>query len=93
MFSFTYTVNPDGTWTSDVTSTGITGTVTAGPRSTPTKQTFTITGFPTVTGQISNNGSTLTLATLTPTIETITYSNGDVVKRICHRSRILINLK
>jgi hypothetical protein len=99
-YSFTYTMNPDGSFTSHVAATppattpAITGTVTAGPRSTPTNQTFTITGFPELTGQISQNAMTLTLATLTPTVETVTYSGGtpSIVYRICDRSRVLINL-
>ena len=28
----------------------------------------------------------------TPTVETVTYSNGDVYPQICHRSRVLISL-
>jgi hypothetical protein len=86
-FSFTYTVNANGVWTSDVTAAGISGTVTAGPRA---GQTFTITNFPTVTGLLSNDAEDLTLATLTPTVETITYSNNDVVHRVCQRSRVLV---
>jgi hypothetical protein len=108
-FSFTYTTPGDGTWTSDVSAdatgfVGISGTVTAGPRM---NQTFQITEFPTVTGQISQNAMTLTAATIipsglttpTPQMETVTYTEGEGVKkhktvitRICHRSRILINL-
>jgi hypothetical protein len=58
---------------------------------------FTITGFPTLTGQISQNAMALTLATLTPTVETIAYTGllgppPNVFYRICDRSRILINL-
>ncbi len=87
-FSFTYTVNGDGSWTSAVTGVE-TGTIKTGPRA---GQTFTISNSPTSTGIISNNGSTLTLATLDPTIEIVTFSNGDVHKRICHRSRVFIRL-
>jgi hypothetical protein len=87
-FSFTYTVNGDGSWTSAVTGVE-TGTIKTGPRA---EQTFTISNSPTSTGIISNNGSTLTLATLDPTIEIVTFSNGDVHKRICHRSRVFIRL-
>jgi Lhr-like helicase len=38
------------------------------------------------------NGHTLTTSILTPGVETITYSNGDVEHRICHRSRVYIKL-
>ncbi len=87
-FSFTYTVNDDGSWTSDVIGVE-TGTIKTGPRA---GQTFTISNSPTSTGMISRNGRTLTLATLDPTVEIVTFSNGDVHKRICHRSRVLIKL-
>ncbi len=87
-FSFTYTVNDDGSWTSDVIGVE-TGTIKRGPRA---GQTFTISNAPTSTGMISRNAGTLTLATLDPTVEVITFSNGDVHKRICHRSRVLIKL-
>ena len=87
-FSFTYTVNDDGSWTSDVVGVE-TGTVKTGPRA---GQTFTISNSPTSVGLISRNGRTLTLATLEPTVEIVTFSNGDVHKRICHRSRVLIKL-
>jgi hypothetical protein len=41
---------------------------------------------------ISADGRTLVTSILTPGVETITYSNGDVEQRICHRSRVLIKL-
>jgi hypothetical protein len=87
-FSFTYTVNDDGSWTSDLIGVE-TGTIKTGPRA---GQTFTISNSPTSTGMISQNGSTLTLATLDPKVEIVTFSNGDVHKRICHRSRVFIKL-
>jgi hypothetical protein len=87
-FSFTYTVNDDGSWTSDLVGVE-TGTIKTGPRA---GQTFTISNSPTGTGMMSQNGSTLTLATLDPTVELVTFSNGDVHKRICHRSRVHIKL-
>ena len=87
-FSFTYTVNGDGSWTSDIVGVE-TGTIKTGPRA---GQTFTISNAPTSVGIISHNRSTLTLATLDPTVEIVTFSNGDVHKRICHRSRVFIKL-
>src|SRR5215475_6835921 len=88
-FSFAYTVNDDGSWTSDVIGVE-TGTIKTGPRA---GQTFTISSSPTSTGIISRTAGTLTLATLDPTVEIVTFSNGDVHKRICHRSRVLIKLQ
>jgi hypothetical protein len=56
-------------------------------------QIATIDEIPPVTGLISQEGKTLVLvAGLTPTVETETYSNGDVWRKICHRARVLINL-
>jgi hypothetical protein len=88
-FSFTYTVNDDDTWTSNVIGVE-TGTIKTGSRA---GQTYTITNSPMSTGMISRNGSSLTLATLNPTVEIVTFSNGDVHKRICHRSRVFIKLR
>jgi hypothetical protein len=84
--SFTYTVADDTFTAETVTDTG---TVLTGPRA---GQTFKVEGGKTVTGLISANRHTLTHATLIPGVETITYSNGDVEHRICHRSRVYIKL-
>jgi hypothetical protein len=42
----------------------------------------------TMTGVIGVNSNTLTAATLEPTVETITISNGNVSQRKCQRSRV-----
>ena len=86
-FSFTYTVNADSTWTS--VGGPVTSTVTGGPRK---GQTVTFNGFP-LTGRISKNGMTLTAAELTPTVETMIFSNGDVDQRTCQRSWVYISLQ
>ena len=67
-----------------------TETFTSGPR---TGQTATVDAIPPFTGMISTDGSTLTGAHLTPTVEIHTYSNGDVWPEICHRSRVFIKLQ
>ncbi len=85
-YSFNYAFNPDGSFTTTVTGS-LTGSFQAGPRN---GQTFTVSNFPQFLGLPSQNSDTLTLANLVPTVETITYSNGDVWPRICHRSRVLI---
>jgi hypothetical protein len=85
--SFTYTINADDTF--DVQLAGPhTGTFLAGPR---TGQTFSVDVAP-LTGLISKNGDALTLASVTPQVETIAFSDGDVWPRICHRSRVLIKM-
>ena len=86
-FSFTYTVNADSTWTS--VGGPVASTVTGGPRK---GQTVTFNGFP-LTGRISKNGMTLTAAELTPTVETMIFSNGDVDQRTCQRSWVYISLQ
>jgi hypothetical protein len=42
---------------------------------------------------ISEDGDTLIAADTAPTVETVTFSNGDVHPQICHRSRVFIKLK
>ena len=86
--SFTYTVSGD-TYTSQNVPGTDTGTVLTGPRK---GQTFKLEGVPAATGLISADGHTLVTSILTPGVETITYSNGDIELRICHRSRVYIKL-
>ena len=88
-FNFTYVVNGDGSWTSDMVPNSYLGTFVTGPR---TGQTYTIDKLPTLSGLMAVNGMTLTAAHLTPTVETHTYSNGEVWPMICHRSRVFIKL-
>jgi hypothetical protein len=60
--------------------------ITAGPRP---GQTFTVASIAFV-GRASGDGATVTLGTGTPAVETVTFSNGDVISRICHRSIVLL---
>ncbi len=85
-FSFTYVVQPDGTFTTNVVPGSYSGTIVAGPGK---GLTFTIDNIP-VAGIASKDNKTLTVATASPTVETVTISNGDVQERICHRSSTLI---
>ncbi len=86
--SFTYTVGDDTFTTQNVPGTDK-GTVLTGPRK---GQTFTLESVPKGTGLISANGHALTSSILIPGVEIITYSNGDVERRVCHRSRVFIKL-
>jgi hypothetical protein len=86
--SFTYTVLADGTFTVEVVPGSFLGTFLTGPR---TGQTVTV-DQPPLTGLIGKDKKMLTLASVEPTIEINTYSNGDVWPRICHRSQVLIKL-
>jgi len=88
-FSFTYTVNGDGSWTSVMSPGSYIENHLTGPRA---GQSSTVDAIPPVTGMISEDGKTLIAAHDTPTVEIHTYSNGDVDPEICHRSRVFIKL-
>ena len=88
-FKFTYTVNGDGSFSTAMVPGTYSETFTAGPRA---GQTATTDAIPPFTGLISQDGSTLIVAHTDATVETTTYSNGDVWPEICHRSRVLIKL-
>jgi hypothetical protein len=92
-FHFTYVVNVDGSWTSDMVPGTYMGTFVTGPRSTPSQQTYTIEKLPTLSGLTGVNGLTMTAAGLTPSVETHIFSNGDVWPMICHRSRMFTKLQ
>ena len=92
-FDFTYTVNADGSFTSETVPGTFHGTFLQGPRAVPVVQTFTIADFPPFVGLISSDAKTLTLAHVAAAVETISFSNGDVWPRICHRSRTAIKLR
>lgn len=88
--SFTYTVDDNGGWTATMVPGSYTQTFTSGPR---TGQTDTVDAIPPIVGMISQDGKTLTGAHIAPTVETHTYSNGDVEPQICYRSRIFLSLQ
>ena len=88
-FSFTYVVNPDGTWTGTMTPGSYSENHLTGPRA---GQTSSIDAIPPVVGMVSQDGRTLIAAHVTTAVETHTYSNGDVWPMICHRSRVFIKL-
>lgn len=85
-FSFTYTLAADGTLTLVIGP--VSGSVLTGPL---TGLTFTLTGFPPLSGRIARNGDAITLSTADPTVEMLTLElpNPVVLPRICHRSRVL----
>ncbi len=89
-YKFTYTVDDDGGWTSKMIPGTYTSKFTAGPR---TGQTVTVDAIPLIAGMMSEDGNTLIGAHLQPTVETHTFSNGDVWPMICGRSRVLIEMK
>lgn len=97
-FSFTYSVDGEGGWTSAMVLGSFKATHVTGPRSTENpanlvNQTSTIDEIPPIVGLISDNAKTLIAAHTTPKVETVTYSDGDVEQRICHRSRVFVSIK
>lgn len=89
-FSFTYTVNDDGSWTSTMVPGSFIEHILTGPRA---GQTVTVDAIPPIAGWISQDGQTLTAEHPAPTVEVRTFSNGDVWPEICHRSRVFIALR
>src|SRR2546428_519995 len=85
---YAFTGLADDSFTVEFVPGSFLGTFLTGPR---TGQTFTIDNPP-LTGLIGKDKKMLTLASVEPTIEIQTHSNGDVWPRICHRSRVLIKL-
>jgi hypothetical protein len=85
-FSFTYTVDGGGGFTSQLVPGSFVSNILTGPRA---GQTMTVDQI-NLEGLISNDKKTLVIATVEPTVERQQFSNGDVRYRICHRSRTLI---
>lgn len=85
-FSFTYTIDAQGVL--NFTINTVTGSFVAGPY---TGLTFS-NNPPPMVGRVASNGSTITLATVDPAVETTTIGAPLNVSmpRVCHRSRILI---
>jgi hypothetical protein len=86
--SLTYTVTDDTFTLQTVPGTNV-GKVLTGPRA---GQTFTVVGTPNRTGLISADRRSLISSILTPGVETLTYSNGDVEHHICYLQRVYIKL-
>jgi hypothetical protein len=86
--AFTYTVTSPTTFTTELSGL-LTGTFLTGSR---VGQTYTVDRIP-LTGMISHDKNTLTLATDEPTVETKKFSTGEVHYEICHRSRVYFRLQ
>ena len=88
-FSFTYNVQADGTFTTQLVpgtmiSTVLTG-LNVGMQTSLDKLSLV--------GLISNNAQTLTLASVEPEVETVMDMAGNILNhRICHRSRVLARM-
>jgi hypothetical protein len=84
---FTYTIGQDNTVTTELSSQ-LTGQILTGSRA---GQTFTIDQI-SLQGLIAKDNEGLTIASTEPQIETTVYSNGNIIPRICYRSRVLLRL-
>jgi len=85
---FTYTVTLDGRITTKLIAGSFKATELTGPR---TGQTFII-DKRSLSGMISEDYMSLALATKTPEVVRLTFSNWDVTFQICHVSEILIRV-
>jgi hypothetical protein len=88
-FKFTYTVDPDGKLSTSLVPGSFSGTALTGPRA---GQTY-VDDVPMQSGFIGEGAQTIVLHEQVPTVESVSFSNGDMFLRICNRSRILIRLR
>ncbi|MBI2360686.1 MAG: hypothetical protein HYV04_17575, partial [Deltaproteobacteria bacterium] len=87
---FTYQVAPDRTFT--VNQGPVTRTVVAGPAG-EIGETSIINGIK-FSGYISHDLKTLVMSTNSPTVETRTDEDGNILDyRICHRARTAVKIK
>ena len=80
--AITYTIGGKANDVLFLSVANLAGQVTSGPR---TGQTFTVDAF-NVAGFFSKSAKFFGLITLSPSVETITYSDGSSFSRICHRN-------
>jgi hypothetical protein len=97
-YDFTYTVDGQGGWTAAMVPGSFMQTHVTGPRShtnpnnAGVDQTSTVDAIPPTTGMISKDGKTLIAVHDAPVVEIHSFSNGEVIPRICHRSRVFVSL-
>lgn len=87
-FKFTYDVDANGIFTTAMVPGSFLGTVTAGPRN---GQTYTVDNL-FLSGLVSGDNKIIDVATTTPTVEKVEYSDSYVRYQICQRSRVHIYL-
>jgi hypothetical protein len=85
-FLFTYTVDDSDMLSTTMVPGSFSGSVLTGPRA---GQTY-VNAVPVQTGQIGENARSIVISEPAPAVETVTFSNGDNVARVCNRSRVLI---
>jgi hypothetical protein len=85
---FTFSVTGNTFTSENVPGTDV-GTVLTG---TLAGQTFKTAGIPNRTGHISADGRTVVAATVTPSVETQTFSSGEVHQQLCFFNRVFIKI-
>jgi len=88
-FKFTYTVDPGGKLSTSLVPGSFSATVLTGPRA---GQSY-VDDVPIQSGFIGEGAGTIVLHEQVPTVESHSFSNGDMFLRICNRSRTLIRVR
>jgi hypothetical protein len=88
-FQFTYTIGPDRVLSTILVSGTYHATILPGPRAGQTL----VNQVPARSGFIGEDARTIVLGQPGPVIESVAFSNGDQVLRLCNRSRILTRIK
>ena len=89
-FTFKYSVNHDRSFTLTTDPGSFSATIVSGPPG--AGLTVSIDQLAPITGFIGIYATTLTGATLESPLETVTYSNGNVVQRRCQRTQVYIKM-
>jgi hypothetical protein len=88
-FQFTYTIGPDRVLSTILVPGTYHATILPGPRAGQTL----VNQVPARSGFIGEDARTIVLGQPGPVIESVAFSNGDQVLRLCNRSRILTRIK
>ncbi len=87
-FDFTYNIDANGIFTTLMVPGSFSGKILTGPRA---GQTYTVDNL-SFSGLVSGDNKIIDVSTITPQVETVTYSDGYVRQQICHRSRVHVFL-
>jgi hypothetical protein len=87
-FQFTYTIGPDGKLSIAAVPGTNKATILTGPRAGQTQ----VNDVSDVSGFVGEGARTIILGQPAPTIENVTFSNGNQFTRVCNQSRIHIRI-
>jgi hypothetical protein len=85
MFQFTYTIDASGVLSLTLVPGSFSGQELTGPRA---GQSY-VEAVPERAGQVSEDARNILISQPGTIVETVTYSNGDMVARVCNVSRVL----